>query len=159
VLRISIFNYQDSLQFLDEFQSIEQETGMNAYGCVVEDAQYIWVLADESPVGFLAYRENYPYLEQLYIQIDKVYVLKTHCGKAPTFVDGKRVSEILFKKVESLGKDLLKLESASEKLDKHYEQKFGFKPFVKGSGLMFKHIVNRPPSTEENIAMFGNLND
>ncbi len=136
--------------------------------------KYIWLIDDsfipEKPIGFIAYKEYLLHNKEEFIFIVKIYVLKGFSRVSnPHLIEKKKASEILFERVEALGKPIITLESACEKLDNHYKDFFGFKYNVevanqfstiignKGEHIMYKK-VNAPKldiSKDEQNRLFG----
>ncbi len=130
-------SYEKSIEFIKHFESLEQPNiqGMDWTEIYTKDAKYIWFLElddmIEKPLGFLSYTKYILYNQINFLYIVKIYVLKTHCQGAeknenPILINGKKVSEILFEKIDEKDINILTLESASDNLDVHY-RKLGFK--------------------------------
>jgi hypothetical protein len=136
--------------------------------------KYIWLIDNsvlpEKPIGFIAYKEYSLHNMEEFIFIVKIYVLKGFSRVPnPHLIENKKASNILLERLEALGKPIITLESACGKLDKHYEDFFGFKYNVeianqfskiigiKGEHIMYKKI-NAPKldiSKDEQNRLFG----
>ena len=123
--------------------------------------KYIWLIDNsfepEKPIGFIAYKEEFLHNTEEFIFIVKIYVLKGFSRvHNPHLIDNMKASEILLKRLEALGKPIITLESACEKLDKHYETFFKFiynediaNLFSKTLGIEGKHIMYKKNNTQK----------
>jgi len=114
-------SYSDSEVYLAKFQKEEKSYSTDWYNCEDENAQYIWWLEIEKPLGFLSYKKMILPNKIDFVYIVKIYVLKTYRGENPILVEEKRVSEKLFSELDRKGVNILTLESACENLDIFYK--------------------------------------
>ena len=127
MIDIKEFDYQSSKHLLKRFQIIEKSYGANWFNCEDENSQYIWIIENtDNPLGFLSFKILIHPNQKDFIYIVKIYVQRQYRGENPLLVNKERVSQILFRQIESKGVNILTLESADEKLDAYYEQQ-GFK--------------------------------
>jgi hypothetical protein len=127
VVKIKELVFEDSKQFLDKFQKLENSYGTDWYDCEDKEAKYIWLIKDiENPLGFLSYKILLHPNQKDFIYIVKIYVLEDYRGKIPILIEDERVSEILFRQINRKGVNILTLESACDKLDNYYKS-LGFK--------------------------------
>ena len=127
MIEIKELVFEDSKQFLDKFQKLENSYGADWYDCEDKEAKYIWLIKDiENPLGFLSYKILLHPNQKDFIYIVKIYVLEAYRGKIPILIEDERVSEILFRQINKKGVNFLTLESACDKLDNYYES-LGFK--------------------------------
>lgn len=172
---ISIERSRDESQnLLNYFNDLEKAYLTTDWSGSEDGDKYIWLIDNsvvpEKPIGFIAYKEYLLHNKKEFIFIVKIYVLKGFSRVPnPFLIDDKKASMILFERLEALGKSIITLESACEKLDKHYEYFFGFiynddiaNQFseiinIKGEHIMYKKI-NTPKldiSKDEQDKLFG----
>ena len=146
--------FQDSKQFLEKFQLLENSYYSDWCDCEDENAQYIWLFKDiENPLGFLSYKILIHPNQIDFIYIVKIYVLKDYRDKTPILIEEERVSEILFRQIDRKNINILTLESACNELDDYYES-LGFK-YNEDVSDIFSSIIG----TNEKIMvkqLFGN---
>jgi hypothetical protein len=155
VVKIKELVFEDSKQFLDKFQKLENSYGTDWYDCEDKEAKYIWLIKDiENPLGFLSYKILLHPNQKDFIYIVKIYVLEDYRGKIPILIEDERVSEILFRQINRKGVNILTLESACDKLDNYYKS-LGFK-YNEDISNVFSSAIG----TKEKIMvkqLFGNL--
>ena len=103
---------------------MEQPSPFSTDWVDVEESRvkYIWLIEDmEKPLGFLSYRLFILPNKIDFIYIVKIYVLEAYRGVSPTFLEDRRVSEILFNEVDKRNVNILTLESSDKELDRYYE--------------------------------------
>ena len=170
MIEIKELNFKNSEQFLDRFQRLENSYGADWYDCEEERAKYIWLIEDiDNPLGFLSYKILLHPNQIDFIYIVKIYVLKGYKKykenkeKEPILIEGKRVSEILFEKINKKGVNILTLESIEE-LDTYYE-KLGFEyneemsnffaPIIGTKEPIMSKIIRKPEVPDNEKDLFG----
>lgn len=138
---IEELSYNNSKAHLLKFQLLENSYGADWYGADDKASTYIWLLENvKNPLGFLSYKKLILPNKVDFIYVIKIYVLKKYRDKNPILLDEERVSEILFRQIETKSVNILTLESSCKKLDVHYES-LGFE-YNKDNSKIFAQAIN-----------------